>query len=259
MQLLKYRQKEETECTCGTDDDTHATDCPKYEAPENPVCTCVEKCTEDIVNVWCDVCGVQGAEACGSKSDEEAATFDEETGITYLDWDEDSQTLKSKTCASATVLTSDDTTWNSGWYVLNSDVTYSSRITVSGNVHLILADKCNLTAESGGINVSGGNSLTIYAQSTGTNMGILTAIATTGDYAGIGGGYYRAGGTISINGGCWSQARLAIFRPVELTNFRTYKNSQCTFSFRFTYYLMVIIHQLLLLQFHICFHDSCFL
>lgn len=58
---------------------------------------------------------------------------------------------------------------------------------------------------------------------------------------------------------CWSQARLAIFRPVELTNFRTYKNSQCTFSFRFTYYLMVIIHQLLLLQFHICFHDSCFL
>ena len=59
--------------------------------------------------------------------------------------------------------------------------------------------------------------------------------------------------------GCWSQARLAIFRPVELTNFRTYKNSQCTFSFRFTYYLMVIIHQLLLLQFHICFHDSCFL
>ena len=36
---------------------------------------------------------------------------------------------------------------------------------------------------------------------------------------------------------CWSQARLAIFRPVELTNFRTYKNSQCTFSFRFTYLL----------------------
>ena len=34
--------------------------------------------------------------------------------------------------------------------------------------------------------------------------------------------------------GCWSQARLAIFRPVELTNFRIYKNSQCTFSFRFT-------------------------
>ena len=58
---------------------------------------------------------------------------------------------------------------------------------------------------------------------------------------------------------CWSQARLAIFRPVELTNFRKYKNSQCTFSFRFTYYLMVIIHQLLLLHFHICFHDRCFL
>ena len=67
----------------------------------------------------------------------------------------------------------------------------------------------------------------------------------------------RTGDTLTEK--CWSQARLAIFRPVELTNFRTYKNSQCTFSFRFTYYLLVIIHQLLLLQFHICFHDSCFL
>ena len=65
-EIQAEKSEEETlECTCGTDDDTiHATDCPAYEAPENPECTCVEKCTEDNINVWCDICGVQGIEAC---------------------------------------------------------------------------------------------------------------------------------------------------------------------------------------------------
>ncbi len=54
-----------TECTCETDDPAfHATNCPAYIAPENPQCTCVEKCTEDTLNIWCDVCGVQGVSAC---------------------------------------------------------------------------------------------------------------------------------------------------------------------------------------------------
>ena len=53
------------ECTCGTDDPAfHATNCPAYIAPENPQCYCAEKCTEDTLNVWCDVCGVQGVSAC---------------------------------------------------------------------------------------------------------------------------------------------------------------------------------------------------
>lgn len=63
-------------CTCETDDDLlHATNCPKYVAPENPECYCVEKCTEDILNVWCDVCGVQGSAVCKG-ADEEAVVFD---------------------------------------------------------------------------------------------------------------------------------------------------------------------------------------
>lgn len=62
-------------CTCGTDDETiHATDCAAYVAPENPQCFCVEKCTEDTVNVWCDVCGVQGLEACEAKTEQDEAT-----------------------------------------------------------------------------------------------------------------------------------------------------------------------------------------
>ena len=57
--------EETTECTCETDDPAfHATNCPAYIAPENPQCYCAEKCTEDTLNVWCDVCGVQGVSAC---------------------------------------------------------------------------------------------------------------------------------------------------------------------------------------------------
>ncbi len=57
--------EETTECACETDDPAfHATNCPAYIAPENPQCYCAEKCTDDTLNVWCDVCGVQGVSAC---------------------------------------------------------------------------------------------------------------------------------------------------------------------------------------------------
>ena len=89
------------------------------------------------------------------------------------------------------------------WYVVNSDVTIESRITVTGDVHLILADGCTLTA-SQGINVPSGGSLTIYGQESGTGA----LIANGGDYqAGIGGNQGSStttagnNGSITINGG----------------------------------------------------------
>ncbi len=91
----------------------------------------------------------------------------------------------------------DVTTWSDGWYVVDSDVEISSRITVSGMVNLILADDCTLTA-SNGIDVNSGNTLNIYVQSGGT--GKLTATGT-GEGAGIGGGSRDDAGTITINGG----------------------------------------------------------
>lgn len=85
-----------------------------------------------------------------------------------------------RTCDSATVVTAGDATWgddgNNSWYVVNGDVTINTRVTVTGNVHLILADGCTLNA-SQGIHVTGDNSLTIYAQSAGEGMGKLTANA----------------------------------------------------------------------------------
>ena len=69
------------------------------------------------------------------------------------------------------------------------EVDINSRVNVSGTVNLILADGCNLKI-NGGINVSGGNSLTIYGQDEGT--GALTATGADSQ-AGIGGGRISIG------------------------------------------------------------------
>ena len=117
----------------------------------------------------------------------------------YLDTDNKTQNTW------ANLVTTGSTTWtgnapDGSWYVVQGKVDINSRVTVTGNVNLILADGCKLTA-SQGINVTGGNSLTIYAQSTGENMGTLTANGANSQ-AGIGGGGENAnGGTITINGG----------------------------------------------------------
>ena len=97
----------------------------------------------------------------------------------------------------ATVVTEADadTGWRGGWYVVSGNVEIPSRITVSGDVHLILTDGCNLTA-NGGINVN--RSLTIYGQQNGT--GTLTAKGGN-TQAGIGGNDNETSGTITINGG----------------------------------------------------------
>ena len=109
-----------------------------------------------------------------------------------------------QTCQNAQVVTDSDTGWTGteapGWYVVTVDVEIPRRVTVTGDVRLILANGASLTV-NGGIGVAGGNALTIYAQSTDpAKMGKLTA---NGDYngAGIGGGVRGSGGSVTINGG----------------------------------------------------------
>ena len=150
-----------------------------------------------------------------------------ENGVSYLDENGSKQTADN-----VTVVESSTTAWSDGWYVVNSNVTIDNRVTVSGKVHLILADGASLTA-NGGINVAENNSFTVYAQSVEKNMGTLTVTggsygagiggrngdkngsscgnitinggtvtATGGDAAaGIGGGVFGSGGNITINGG----------------------------------------------------------
>ena len=137
-----------------------------------------------------------------------------EESIPYLD-----ANGESKTADDVTVVTAGTKTLGvekeKHWYVVKDQFSINARIEVKGDVHLILADGCNLTVD-GGIqvqdednNVDNGspNALTIYAQSTNeSEMGALTATAN-GEYnAGIGadGGksfYNLTGGVITINGG----------------------------------------------------------
>ena len=103
-------------------------------------------------------------------------TASADTSVSYIDASGDEQT-----CDSATVVTESDTTWgddgNNGWYVVNGDVTISSRV-----------------------NVTGDNSLTICAQSAGEGMGKLTANAGW-ERAAIGSEQFQAAGNITICGG----------------------------------------------------------
>ena len=140
------------------------------------------------------------------------------SNVQYRNYDAENGTwIETATCPSATVVTDTDLTWgddgNDGWYVVNSNVTMPSRVVVNGNVHLILANGCTLTV-NGGIQVEDDdasifngstNALTIYAQSTGDNMGKLIAQNAAYGCAAIGGGRGEradsAGGTITINGG----------------------------------------------------------
>ncbi len=88
----------------------------------------------------------------------------------------------------------------SGWYAVCNKVTLTERLTVTGEVHLILMDSCKLDTQAG-ITVKDDNSLTIYAQSNGRNMGELTAKGGNGQ-SGIGNGSNGDnGGNITINGG----------------------------------------------------------
>ena len=112
--------------------------------------------------------------------------------VEYID-----ENNQQQTCTTYTLVTGNDNAWNDGWYVVKGDVTIGQRVTVSGDVKLILTDGCNLTV-NGGIDVSAGNALTIYGQSVGT--GSLEATATDLFDAGIGGSRVSCG-TVIIYGG----------------------------------------------------------
>ena len=121
--------------------------------------------------------------------------------VNYIDcsWDGTKVVHTPKSVSSYTVVGRGTTAWNTGWYVVNGEVTISSQIMVSGDVRLILADGAYLNAQQG-ITVNEGNSLTIYSQSLDAGMGKLRA---AGIYqgSGIGGADGATAGTITICGG----------------------------------------------------------
>ena len=134
-----------------------------------------------------------------------------ETTVPYIYYTWDNNALVEHTGTTTTVLDSSTTAWGGSesgkeyWYVVNSTFPIDDRVTVSGEVHLILADGCSLTV-NGGIQVASGNSLTIYAQSDGEQMGKLEITDVAEYNAGIGGNGSSSGngetaGAITIHGG----------------------------------------------------------
>ncbi|MFW5650044.1 MAG: leucine-rich repeat domain-containing protein [Acetivibrio ethanolgignens] len=157
-----------------------------------------------------------GASVSARESEPKAAD-----SVTYLDYDPVGAKWQEKTKAVGeyTEVKSDDTEWSDGWYVVSGAAIIQKRINVEGDVHLILKDGCDLHADLG-INVSQGNSLTIYGQTVPvadaasiwyipkTTNATGKLIARTQDEAAIGGNSSISaakagedGGAITINGG----------------------------------------------------------
>ena len=140
------------------------------------------------------------------------ALADGDGGVAYIErgWDGSAVTEQPKTIDTYTTITSDTIQWDNGWYVAQGEVTIGTddnpqRVTVIGDVHLILTDGCTLTV-NGGIQLEAGNSLTIYGQSDGADtMGKLTASITSENTAiynaAIGGNTGETGGTLTVCGG----------------------------------------------------------
>ena len=118
--------------------------------------------------------------------------------VSYRVYNASTNQFEDGVAASTTAVTEETTEMSEGWYVVNSDVTISGRIEVTGTVNLILCDGATLTATQG-LHVSTGVTLNIYGQSDGT--GGLTATQGGSDQAGIGGNNLEASGTITIHGG----------------------------------------------------------
>ena len=123
--------------------------------------------------------------------------------VTYIGADGKQKTFQGKDCHR--IKSSDeydeDFAWNAEDYkayvVTAGNVTFDKRVTVRGDVVLILCDGGTLTAKYG-IHLTAGNSLTVFCQDAGTGK----LIAETVDYyAGIGGGLKGAGGTLNVYGG----------------------------------------------------------
>jgi hypothetical protein len=124
--------------------------------------------------------------------------------VNYISYSYDATNGLKRTDMTSTdhkAVTRNHTEWKNETQVLTSNVIFDKRITISGTVNLILCDGCTLEANKG-IEVAKGHTLNIYAQSDGSNIGVLKAITTLSNAAGIGGGHDEvSGGTVNIHGG----------------------------------------------------------
>ena len=110
------------------------------------------------------------------------------------------------------IISSETTELESGWYLAdytgkNKGATFSERLVIKGDVHIILLDSSSIYSRSG-ITVNKGNTLSFYSQSLGDNMGAFETNHTSKNIyngsAGIGGSLNSPdAGTIRFYGGAF--------------------------------------------------------
>ena len=155
-----------TVCTCETDDPTyHAPFCDLYELPENPQCFCVEKCTEDSVNEWCDVCYGVGVEGCKG----EAPLLSENVMATYAS--ASTPVVSGKFIYAhgtpITIEAGSSSSTASVWYMNGSTKTYvaenvSGAVIYGGCDGESLDSDTNITMTGGSVSAIYGGGLNIY-------------------------------------------------------------------------------------------------
>ena len=120
--------------------------------------------------------------------------------VDYMDvtWSSSVLVTIPKQVTDFSLVRANNTSWSTGYYVLWDDVIITDRITVTGDVKLILRDEKTLKADKG-ITVQDGATLTIYGQ-TISDAGRLE-INGDSECAGIGGTSNSDCGTVEIKGG----------------------------------------------------------
>ena len=138
--------------------------------------------------------------------------------VSYIDMDGKTQTVTTYTevTSAMTANGSGNIYWSTGTYVVKTSTTLNGSIrTRDDTVDLILCDGATLTVNGGSNGAFDGSTLNIYAQSTGTSMGVLTANGKTScDKLNIAGGkvtfsgdsyglylYSGTGNGLTVNGG----------------------------------------------------------
>ena len=123
----------------------------------------------------------------------------------YREYNSDIGYFDTKTCLEYTTVSEDVTSWTDGWYVQNQgDITITEPITVDGEVCLILGNDTTMNL-TGGINITSGSSLTVFAQTENSHKGKLN-ISNAKGAAVQGGRLTVSGGSIALTGGTGSAA-----------------------------------------------------
>ena len=147
------------------------------------------------------------------------ATITADIAVPYLDADGNTQY-----CTDYTVLTSHNgvNRLDGGWYVVNGTVNYNDLFHCdSGDMHLVLCDGAKMSNYTSNYPISmGKGKLTIYAQSTGKNMGQLEAISYDNDGINNGTSTYGitiCGGNITATGSNSNSGCCGIYSKGDIT------------------------------------------